>query len=602
MKILGLGLGFLATAAVSIDGKIVAAASEERFSKKKNQEGYPAQAVTYCLRQAGISGADLDLVIVAGNAINPIPWITRNYSSFSIADHVRAQREYWYPTMIEGRKVSWLEVFADKADYDQFPGNWRDILGEEGQDHGDAMWKRLRPRLFGAIAEHIGVDEGKITQVDHHTCHAAYAYWGSPMRDGKCLVMTADAWGDGVSATIGIAENGRVNRIKTIPHDQFMLGRIYRYITLLLGMKPAEHEYKVMGLAPYSKEVVSEGPYQAFKETMYVDKLDFKWKVRPKDLYFHFRDRLEGFRFDGIAGGLQRYTEEILTQWISNAVAETGVHSVVFSGGVSMNVKANMELHSNPEIHGLYVCPSGGDESLPIGACYHHETSAGTGATSIIPFQPYQGPDYGPAEVRDWVSERKLADRYDVTPNVTNASVAEHLAAGKVIGRMVGRMEFGARSLGNRSILADPRSVTVVEKINRMIKQRDFWMPFAPTILAEHADRYLVNPKGIEAPFMTIGFHTTDLGREHLPAGLHVSDKTARPQILKREHNPEYHDLISEFCKLTGVGAVLNTSFNLHGYPIVMAPDDALFVFENSEIDAILVADTLIAKRTTEQG
>ncbi|MGD9866993.1 MAG: carbamoyltransferase C-terminal domain-containing protein [Hyphomicrobiales bacterium] len=602
MKVLGLGLGYLATAAVSVDGDIVAAVSEERFSKKKNEEGYPRMSVEFCLRQAGLDGSDLDYVVIAGKSVNPVPWLTKNYSSFSIADHMRAQREYWYPRLIEGKAVSWLDLFRDKVDLSQFPGNWEEILGDEHDHHAQPLWERLKPRLFGAIADHVGIPEDRIILVDHHSCHAAYAYWGGPHRDGRSLVVTADAWGDDLSATLSVAEDGAIRRFKAIPHNEFKLGRMYRYITLLLGMKPAEHEYKVMGLAPYAKPAVYAEPYKAFRETMYVDGLDFKWKVDPKDLYFHFRDRLEGCRFDGIAGGLQLYCEEILAEWIGNAIKETGTGQVAFSGGVSMNIKANMILHGLDAVCDLYVCPSGGDESIPIGACYLVETErAGSPderrGSGIRPFQPLLGPEYSPQEVRAWVTEKKLSERYSVTEGVSNAEVAELLSRGIVIGRMVGRMEFGARSLGNRAILADPRSPAIVEKINHMIKQRDFWMPFAPTILEEAAADYMVNPKGISSPFMTIGFESTELAREHLPAALHSADKTMRPQVVRRSDNPKYHDLISRFRQITGVGGLLNTSFNLHGLPIVLGPDDALHVFENSDIDAILLEDVLVAKQ-----
>tara|TARA_R110002074_G_scaffold402247_1_gene605677 strand:- start:251047 stop:252858 length:1812 start_codon:yes stop_codon:yes gene_type:complete len=602
MKILGLGLGYLSTAVLSIDGKIVSAISEERFTRKKNEEGYPRTAIDYCLESNGLKASDLDKVIIAGEKINPTAWITKNYSSFSIEDHLRAQNEYWYPRLIEGKDVKWLDVFADKADYEQFPGNWLEIMKGNTDHHGIPAWEKLQKNLYRGIVEHLGISESIIEHVEHHTCHAAYAYWGSPFRTEQCLVFTADAYGDGLSATISVVNNGKIERIKAIPHDEFKLGRIYRYITLLLGMKPAEHEYKVMGLAPYAKDFVSKKALEAFQETMSVDGLGFKWNVVPKDLYHHFKEKLEGCRFDGIAGGLQIFTEEILSAWIKNAIKETGINRIVFSGGVSMNVKANMVIHGLDEVEDFFVSPSGGDESLPIGACYHEIAknlySKGGVQQEIAPIQAYLGSSYSVEEIKDWIKNKKLSDKYCITENVSDKQVAEILAKGDVIGRMVGEMEFGARSLGNRAILADPRRHDAVEKINKKIKNRDFWMPFAPTILAEYIYDYVENPKKIQSPFMTIGFESTEEGRLKLPAALHAADKTMRPQILEKEFNPRYHALISEFNKLTDVAGLLNTSFNLHGSPIVRDMDDALHVFENSDIDCILLEDILIKKKS----
>lgn len=603
MNILGLGFGYLATAALMCDGEIVAAVSEERFTHRKNEEGYPRQAIDDCLRQAGIASSEIDLVVIGGNSIAPYPWLTRNYSSFSIDDHIRAQREYWYPRLIEGRDVNWMDVFADKADYDQYPGGWKETMQGNADHHGVSDWERFRPYLYKGIFDHLGIDKSKIEHAEHHSCHASYAYWGSPFRNEPCLVITADAYGDGLSATVSVVKDGVMERVKAIPHTDFKLGRMYRYITLVLGMKPAEHEYKVMGLAPYCKEPILKAAYEAFRETMYVDGLDFKWKMEPKDLYHHFRNRLEGYRFDGIAGALQKYTEEILMEWIGNAIRETGIKKVTYSGGVSMNVKANMLIHAMDDVEDLFVCPSGGDESLPIGACYQamamHVNDKGLDPNLIQPIQPYLGREYSSKEICDWVAEHNLEEKYHVVYNANHKKVAGIIADGQVVGRMVGRMEFGARSLGNRAIIADPRNIKTVDKINRKIKNRDFWMPFAPTILAEHMHEYVLNPKNIRAPFMTIGFESTSIGQELLPAGLHPSDKTMRPQILEREANPRYHALLSAFRDLTGVGGVLNTSFNLHGLPIVLGPDEALHVFENSDIDAILLEDVLILKEAT---
>lgn len=602
MIILGVDIGELSSVALMVDGEIVAAVHEERFTRAKNDEGYPREAIDYCLRTAGICGGDVDVVAMAGLYLAYATWVTRAYSTFSIKDHIRAQHEYWKPRILENREPVWLDIFKDKVDLDQYPKGLADLFGDKDSYDEAEDWDRLKVVVEGALVEHLGIDPACIVYVDHHTGHAAYAYWGSPFRDKKTLVITADAVGDGYSATINMAENGRISRVHSVPDSSFKLARLYRYVTLILGMKPNEHEYKVMGLAPYAKQEILADSYAIFKNTMYVDGLDFKWKDVPTDMYFWFRDKLEGHRFDGIAGGIQLYTEEILSEWIGNAIAHTGIGRVVYSGGVAMNVKANKVIHELDAVTDMYVCGSGGDESLAIGICYHvmekECAEKGRPPSTIKPHSMYLGPDFDRVAVEQWIKDRDVAARYDVEYDVTPQKAARYLADGNVIGRMVGRMEFGQRALGNRSIIADPRRRGMIEKINRKIKNRDFWMPFAPSILAEEAHRYVVNPKGLSAPVMSLAFDSTVEARKEIPATLHPADHTMRPQVVSVEANPGYHALLSAFRDITGVGGVLNTSFNLHGEPIVCSPDDALHVFENSDIDIILFDAILVKKRS----
>lgn len=595
MNILGLTIGEVSSAALLRDGKIVACASEERFTRKKGDESYPKNAIDYCLKEAGINGSDLDEIAIAGLSLAFGPWVTRSYTSFSIEDHIRAQNEYWYPKLYEGKDVKWTDVFADKLDLDQFPGNFRTLIKEDDSYYSDKIWPQLRDALHAGIAEHIGIDPSIIKYYEHHSCHAAYAYWGSPLRD-ETLVLTMDAYGDGLSATANVAKDGKITRFFEAKDSNFKLARIYRYITLLLGMKPNEHEYKVMGLAPYAKPQIWKKPYEVFKNTMYVDGLEFKWKDEPKDMYFYFKEKLEGCRFDGIAGALQKYTEEILTEWFKNAIKESGCGRVVFSGGISMNIKANMLLQDLDEVDDFFVCGSGSDESLSMGCAMQAYAKSGD-PEDLEPVSMYLGPQTGTAEVQSWVEDKGLKDLYHVEYGIDASRIAELLAQKKVLGRCAGRMEFGARALGNRSILADPRDRDIVEVINHKIKNRDFWMPFAGTVLSEYQDDYLLNSKKIRSPFMTIGFSATAKGKQEMAAAVHVADKTIRPQILEKDHNPEYYQIVDEFRKITGVPALLNTSFNLHGSPIVMTPDDALHVLENSEIDGIVVENTLILRK-----
>lgn len=600
MKILGLNLGYMATASICIDGVLDSCLSQERFSRKKNDESYPKEAIEYCCSRAGIkSGNEIDCVAIGSTEHDLWHRLGRYYSGFNIEDRMNEQHSYWKPVLCDGQEIAWQDLYAERLDFEQYPGTWRALAETLSGEHfyTNEDQRKIREHIVSTIEKHIGVPSERFQFVDHHTAHAAYAYYASPFRDGETLVLTLDAFGDGNSASISIGNDGELERIKTISHRDFQVARIYRYITLLLGMKPDEHEYKVMGLAPYAKPQIYAKAYEVFRETMYVDGLDFKFRNRPKDLYHHFREKLEGVRFDGIAGGLQKYVEELICEWVKNVVTKYGIRRVVLAGGVVMNIKAIQKLSELDCIDQIFVPPSPGDESLGMGAAFH--CAKVEGEPSIRPLDnAYLGTDIDTDEVQELLNDiqKRGEPRYIVTRDVEPAAVAQKLAQGRVIARCAGRMEFGARSLGNRSIIADPRSDKMIRTINDKIKNRDFWMPFAPAILVEFADKYLKNPKKLSAPYMTIAFETHNVAQKDLAAGIHPVDHTARPQLVDREQNPEFHALISEFNDITGVGGVLNTSFNLHGEPIVRSARDAYRVFELTDIDDLWVGRTLISK------
>jgi carbamoyltransferase len=599
MKVLGLNLGYMATASMLIDGAIVSCISQERFSRKKNDESYPKEAIEFCLAHAGVkSGDDVDVVAIGSLQHDLWHRLAHYYSGFDIDDRMEEQHTYWKPLLYEGKEIAWQQLYSHRMDFDQYPGNWKQLVSElsNGSSFTDDDQRKINEHIVASIAGHTGIPKDRFRFIDHHTAHAAYAYYASPFREGQTLVVTLDAFGDGNSATISIGDNGKLTRVKSISHRDFQIARIYRYITLLMGMKPDEHEYKVMGLAPYAKPQMYKKAYEVFRDTMYVDGLDFKFRTRPKDLYHYFRERLEGVRFDGIAGGLQKFVEELISEWVQNVISHHGIHRLVLAGGVVMNIKAIQKVAELQCVDELFVPPSPGDESLGMGAAYH--CAQELGEATIKPLaNAYLGTDIDAEEVQALLTRIEgQGKRYEITKNVSPAVVAAQLAKGRVIGRCGGRMEFGARSLGNRSIIADARSDKMIRTINDKIKNRDFWMPFAPAIMKERAEKYLVNPKGLSSPYMTIAFETEEIAKEHLAAGIHPVDFTARPQLVDREQNPDFHALIAAFEALTGVGAVLNTSFNLHGEPIVRSAEDAYRVFELTDIDDLWLGDILIGK------
>lgn len=609
MNILGVAWGTCSTAAVMCDGRIVASVSEERFSRRKNDERYPKAAIEQVLALAGLAPADLDLVAFAGETFDPVAVLHRKYSAWSVADRLREQQDYWWPRLYQQRDVSFFDVFADKIDEAQFPGQWGPLI--------DCITAR-RPELPAclqdfrrdAIVQHLGIDPRRIEFVNHHRCHAHYAYYGSPLdKQARVLILTADGSGDGLNATVSVAEGGEITTLSRSANCN--LARLYRYTTLLLGMKPDEHEHKVMGLAAYASPESLATPMRVFTETMRVAGLGFDYHVAPRDFYYHFKERLDGCRFDAIAGGLQAYTETMLTEWARNGLRSTGARRLCLGGGVAMNVKAMMRIAGLDEVDDLFVCPSPSDESLAAGACYvaMHDRLRTTGCDPRARLHPladaYLGPAPSAADVRAAVATVASRPGYVVHDRAAPSLVARLLAEGRIVARCAGRSEFGARALGNRSILADPRDLGHVRAINSKIKSRDFWMPFAPAVLDHRADEYLDNPKQLRAPFMTVAFGTHPAGRRALAAALHQADLTCRPQIVTAAVNPGYHALLSAFETVTGSGGLLNTSFNMHGEPIVQTAADAVDVLERSGLDALMLDEYLIEKRrarTTGEG
>jgi len=594
--ILGIQEAHDASAALMIDGEIVAAAQEERFTGLKGDYGYPAKSIEACLKTAGIQAKDIDEVVLASHQWNPVLTKIKRNANFSVNDWVKEQHAFWEPTLFESRKVSYYDLFKDRKDFSYDTTYPMDHLLQGYMDRGEM--KQMAQIRKTTISQLLDVSPEKVRTITHENCHTYYGYFASPLR-GKTLALTAEGIGDYSNATVSeFSEQGRKEFAHTRENH---IGHIYQYITLLLGMKPAQHEYKVMGLAPYSNSKELAKSYKVFEHILKVDGLKIVYDQKPKDLYFHFRDALEGHRFDGIAGGLQKFTEVILCEWVKNCVFATGLRRIVFSGGVAQNIKACKTILELDCVDDLFVCQASGDTSLPIGACYYamreYLEKNGESFDSIQPLETmYLGPEFSNEEIADYLDREGVASRYKVQRGVPPEKIAQRLADGQIIARCAGRMEFGLRALGNRSILADPRNPETVRKINEAIKFRDFWMPFTPSILAERELDYIVNPKRIKCPHMTMAFDSTPLARKELIAAMHPGDFTIRPQLLEEKHNPDYYALIKAFERLTGVGGVLNTSFNLHGDPVVLGPKEAMYTLENTDLDGLILGEFLITR------
>jgi len=595
MRVLAITLEKCSGCAVLVDDKIIFSASEERYSRIKSDSSFPKNSINNALSFTGLKGTDFDKIIICGNKLSLLAPLMNEYSTFSVDDQIRAMEEYWYPNLVLGKNKSFLEVFKDKINLEQFPFNTEigknfDIFKlhnpytEEDGKNVSSFFKQI-------IASLLGIEQEKIIHMEHDWCHAAYALYGSSIRDDNTLIVTADAWGDDLSGTLSIysKEKGQIERVKEYNHNDFQLARIYRYTTLVLKMLANEHEYKVMGLASYYNGPMIEKVEKVFDKMLQGDGLEFIFNKEVLDIYDYLKNNLKNFRFDHIAAGLQSFTEKILVNWFSNAISRYNAKSVVFSGGVSMNVKANMKISQIPKIEKFFVCGAGTDETLPIGACFHWAEMNG------IKPKPLDTLYLGSNAVYDEKDISSLT-QYTIKKFNSEEQILEQILENKIVAVCRGRMEMGQRSLGNRSIIADPRTRSNVEKINNSIKKRDFWMPFAPVILEEYQDLLIKNPKKIDSPFMTIAFETKD-GKNKFPAAVHQADGTARAQLLKKEQNPILWNLIFKFYEKTGIPALLNTSFNLHGEPIVRTIQDALRVFDKSELEVLWLNEHVIYKK-----
>lgn len=591
MYILGIVEGHNSSAALLKNGKLVAVCFEERFSRLKNDMGYPFRAVDYCLNEAGIQSSEIDHVALVTENLPLAQILTKREACFSVGDHLDEQEKYWYPRLIEKKNVNYFDVLSDKLKWNEFPYDVKpeDIEGRENF----SFFKQVR---IDNIKKRLNVRDDQIHIMHHHLAHSAYAIFTTPWcNDKPLLVLGADGYGDDCSASVGIFKNNKFEFISKSKDRG--IGSIYRYVTLVLGMKPGVDEFKVMGLAPYASPWHIQKALPVFRQYLKVEGMEILNTNPDPDTYFSLKERLKAHRFDGIAGALQQFSEEISVEWVRNCIAETGIADVVISGGVSMNIKINKCIMEMPEVKSLFVGPSGGDETLSVGAAWalQHQLFPND---KIEPMETtYFGPGYGKSD--NQVAIQKMIDPnlFDVIEDPSDDLVATHLANFKVIARSIGRMEYGARALGNRSIIARADDPGMIRKINSKIKLRDFWMPFAPMIMSERADDYIINPKKLPSPYMTIGFDSTDLARKHIKAGLHPADDSMRPQILEKHQNTRLYSLMKSFEAKTGFGGWLNTSFNLHGEPVCNTPEDSIRTLLNSDLDGLLLDGYLILRK-----
>ncbi|MEM2139808.1 carbamoyltransferase N-terminal domain-containing protein, partial [Nitrososphaera sp.] len=526
--ILGINDGHSATAALMKDGKILTSVSEERFTKKKNQFGFPVKAVEYSLKHAGINGSDLDLVVIS--------W--KNPFQISI-----------YQTLMEGQSTNSLDLPGRYQEWfkEKIIRRWPNAayFHETMRKRYEKMnYNRLNGQRLDTISKHLGITKDKILLADHHMCHAHYAYYANYQRKSPTLVFTLDGQGDDSCAMVSTIKDESFEPIAITPRWR-SVGEIYQHITKYMGMKPLEHEYKVMGLAPYASPDATERAYRVMEKFAIVkDDLTFETDVSSWALEGHLERTLKGQRFDGIAGAVQKLVETRVTEWIRAAVKRTGITDVAFAGGVFLNVKLNMLIASMPELTSIYFAPSPGDESNGMGACYFGYKHLGN--TNPEPVKDlYLGPSFTDEEIERALKTKGCYDRYEIEQHDdVDGTLADLLAKNKIVARFAGRMEWGARSLGNRAILSNASHVDNMRTINDAIKMRDFWMPFAPTILKSRENDYIENERGLPAPYMILAFMSRPLAKKEIVAAIHPYDYTCRPQSLEDGWNHGYERVL----------------------------------------------------------
>ncbi|MBP9865411.1 MAG: carbamoyltransferase [Candidatus Omnitrophica bacterium] len=555
------------SACLLVDGRLVAAAEEERFSRKKHASGaYPLQAIQYCLEEAGLKPSDIQVVAHGTSA----------------EAYDRHKWAYFFRSLKSRPSYALKAIF--KAGVRK--KNWS---------------KRLPDILSQA-----GIDSSKVQMyfVEHHVAHAASAFYFSGFSDAAFLTM--DGSGEFTATMLGEFDiAGKVNIIKEfiVPDS---LGFFYATMTDFLGFEHDDGEYKVMGMAPFGDPSrYNLDDLVSYKNRKYRVNDDYIYAVRRNrwhpDKWFS-RKMVERFGpprtnddllepYIHIAAAVQKKFEDVslalVDDYLSEALKKSGGR-LCFSGGCALNVKLNQKLIDHPLVKELWVQPASSDAGLSLGAAAMAAHAAGE---RIEPMKhSYWGPQFSDREI-----ERVFANSghtFTREKSITD-TVSQLLHKGEVVSWFQGRMEWGPRALGNRSILGNPVFKGTADRINEVIKFREQWRPFCPSILAEHGPAILETSH--DSPFMTFCFTVKPEWRERIPEVVHV-DKTARPQFVTREANPRYYELIEKFSKLSGVPVLINTSLNRRGEPMICSPEDALQMLRGSGLKYLAIGDYLVTK------
>lgn len=576
MTVLSFSSEHEAGAAIVQNGKIKAAVNEERYTRVKNQSGFPQNSIDAVLKIANVKPEQVDHVIIPEMSkakdffMNVVPLFPLNvfskngtpYPGFS--DFVK---QFLMSSYIIAK--SYLRVGFSHA---------RDI--------------RKLKKMF---------PQAKFHRVEHHVTHAASAYFTCTFDDA--LIISADYWGDFASVMVS---RGKGKDIKVIsrsyyPHSP---GHYYASVTKWFGFKANRHEGKIVGLAAYGDP--NSPAYEEIKDLLACDGLKIKAPFMLGKMWHHripifknnlMKKLLKKYSREDIAAVMQRRFEEVFTELVTNCVKKYKVENVLLVGGSFANVKLNQRIFEIDGVNNVYVFPNMSDGGISSGAALYHDIRS-NGAIKTNLKNVYLGPEFTNDEIKQALEEANVKFEYyeDI-----ETKLAQLLAKNSIIARFNGRMEYGPRALGNRSILYPATDPTVNDWLNKRLKRTEF-MPFAPVTLAEHADKCYKNIGGARhtASFMTITFDCTDFMKEKSPATVHV-DGTARPQLISEEQNPSYYKILNEYYKITGIPSIVNTSFNMHEEPIVCTPRDAIRSFQQGHLEYLAIGNYLVKSEDIEK-
>jgi carbamoyltransferase len=614
MRVLGISpLDKDASASAVEDGRVLFASAEERYSRVKQHAGFPGQAIAAALAATGWTAADVDAVAY------PFLDAAREEALIEAAIS-QALRE------ADGARVDLRPLVlaaADRRDRRDLrratDAGWtpRAVHGllQPDQRMVKSLGKRLAHRLLGlgplsraaarsaarrwaasAVAAHrhwqgeleSGLEGlgllGKLQRSEHHLSHAANAYLASG--HDRALIVTLDGYGSGLAGSVSLGEAGVIKRLAGVPFPH-SLGSFYEAVTSSLGYQPDRHAGKIVGLAAY-------GDPGILGEVLLATTAAPVGELRLHDaLNIHLSRHLAGrFAMVDVAAAWQHVLELLACRYVAHWLEHTGCEHLVLSGGVAANVKLNQRLHALPGVRETFVYPNMGDGGCGTGLALLKSWPGGVGAPLG---HVYLGPEYGAPELEAALRGAGLAYERVADGARLAEEVARRIHAGQVVARFDGRMEYGPRALGNRSILYHAREAGVNQWLNQRLGRTEF-MPFAPVTLWEARERCYAGLAGAEhaAEFMTITFDCTPWMRTHCPAAVHV-DGTARPQLLRRETNPGYHDILTAYERLSGIPCLINTSFNMHEEPIVCTPRDAVRAYRQGRLDTLVLGPFVTA-------
>jgi carbamoyltransferase len=597
LKVLGISpLDKDATASLVEDGKILFAAAEERFSRRKQHAGFPRQAIETLLRETGTRPEEIDAVAY--------PFLEWQQEVALIEECLRKeedfQRDFARPSPAPGLRQARSRIIKrsreihglDDPNHRMRKGALKELFYRHA---GASPWasRRAARRASRQWAEqatrdhrhwHGELERGladlgladKLERHEHHLSHAANSYLASGFE--RALIVTFDGYGTGLAGSISLGEGGEIRRLQNLRFP-YSLGTFYETVTSSLGYNPDRHAGKIVGLAAYGDPALL-GP-------VVLERFDLSTPgtlriFQNLNVYFS-RHLAAEFPIVDVAAAYQHALEEVARRVVGHWVTETGCDAVVLSGGVTANVKMNQRIHEIDGVERTFVYPNMGDGGCGTGIALLRTWPGGIGEPL---HDAYLGPEYSGAEI-----ERALTDAgldFQRPPNLAG-EVARRVHSGEVIARFSGRMEYGPRALGNRSILYHAREPEVNQWLNKRLGRTEF-MPFAPVTLWESRGRCYRGLSGADhaAQFMTITFDCTDWMKKSCPAAVHV-DGTARPQLIRREVNPEYYDILHEYEQLSGINSLINTSFNMHEEPIVCTPEDAVRAFLLGKLDGLAI-------------